>query len=223
MRIELAILIIISFTGCDMADKRSVRQKKDSLPHQIDTTVSNANKIDEAAEIDPYDSLAKAYVDTSTLKGKRQSIMNQFLSENRFFSPEYDTVFDVTFDGFKDYVIGYYGQSGTGIKNKVKVYLYSPERNCYALDTQLSNLPNPTFYIKKKKITGFYIGNGGGSGSRLQWIGRKWVTTKQFEVENEGDTSKWIISFPLKNKSQIAIRPYQMLPPEDVLETHIKW
>jgi hypothetical protein len=198
MRIVLHILTIIILTACNRTDNRKDIQAKDTTQHQIDTSLSNTSRIDDETETDPYDSLANAYVDTSTLQGKRRWIMNQFLVENGLSSPDYDTLIDLTYDGFQDYVIGYYGKSGTGIKNRVKVYLFNSKKQCYILDEQLSDLPNPTFYIKQKKITGFYIGNGGGGGGRLEWINNKWTTTKEFDVDKEGDSTKWNISYPLK-------------------------
>jgi hypothetical protein len=174
------------------------------------------------SSINAYDSLRNLKVDTTTLAGKREDIMNQFYIENDLVSPDYDTLIDLTYDGSKDYIIGYYGQSGTGIKNRVKVYFYNSKYNCYILNQQLSDLPNPTLYINKKKITGFYIGNGGGGGRLLEWLNNKWTTTKEFDVHNDGDTTKWKISYPLKKKTEIKVRPYQMIPPEDILENGIK-
>ena len=149
--------------------------------------------------------------------------MNQFLLENGLVSPDYDTLIDLTYDGHKDYIIGYYGKSGTGIKNRVNIYLFNPKRHSYILDEQLSNLSNPTFYIKQKKITGFYIGNGGGGGSKFEWINNIWTLTKEFDVDKDGDTTKWKISYPLKKKKNTIVRPFQMIPPEEILETDIKW
>lgn len=197
--------------------------RKDSVASQIDTTLSQIDNNGHSSYNDMYDSLARAPVDTSTLQGKRSWLMNHFLVENGLVSPDYDTLFDLTYDGFKDYVIGYYGKSGTGIKNRVDVYLFNPKKHCYVLDKQLSGLPNPTFYIKQKKITGFYIGNGGGGGQRLEWINNNWRITKEFEVDEDGDTTKWKISYPIKKKKEVLVRPFQMIPPENILETDIKW
>lgn len=222
-----SILIIVSFiilSSCNLTERKNTQlTAKDRITSQIDTALSENSSIGNSSFSDTYDSLARAYVDTSTLQGKRSWLMNQFLIENGLSSPDYDTLFDLTYDGFQDYVIGYYGKSGTGIKNKVKVYLFNPKKQCYFLDVQLSDIPNPTFYIKQKKITGFYIGNGGGAGGRLEWINNKWTTTKEFDVDKEGDRTKWKISYPLKKKKEVIVRPFQMIPPEEVLETGIKW
>jgi hypothetical protein len=209
MRQSIFTLTILFLTSCNLADKKNIEKNQQTTNSKVDV-FQNA-----------YDSLATAFVDTSTLKGKRQLIMNHFLIDNGLQSSDFDTLFDVTYDGFKDYVIGYYGKSGTGIKNRVQVYFFDKKKDNYIFNEQLSNLPNPTFYINKKKITGFYIGNGGGSGSKLEWTSGKWTTTKEFDVDNEGDTTKWKINFPLTKKKNVIIRQYQMIPPNDILETKI--
>ena len=151
MRLILIIETFIILTSCNLTERKNTQlTTKDSVTSQIDTTLSQYSSTGNSSFSDTYDSLARAYVDTSTLQGKRSWLMNQFLIENGLSSPDYDTLFDLTYDGFQDYVIGYYGKSGTGIKNRVKVYLFKPKEECYILDEQLSDLPNPTFYIKQK-------------------------------------------------------------------------
>jgi len=43
-------------------------------------------------------------------------------------------------------------QAGTGIQNRIKVFFFESKKNDYILNEQLSDLPNPTFYINNKKI-----------------------------------------------------------------------
>ena len=148
--------------------------------------------------------------------------MNHFSIENAPSLSGNDTLIDLNFDGEDDFIIGFYGQAGTGIKNRFNVYLSDIDKKCYILTEQLSDLPNPTFYIKQKKITGFYIGLGSGSGSRLEWKNGKWITTKEFVVVNEGEKSLWEINYPLKNKKERLVRPFQMIPPAEVLETNLR-
>lgn len=224
MRNLLIIWTGILLTYCNLTDSKSTqRTKNDTVISDIDTTHSQPDNNENSFYSDAYDSLARVHVDTSTLQGKRSRLMNQFLLENGLVAPDYDTLIDLTYDGHKDYIIGYYGKSGTGIKNRVNVYMFNPKKHSYFLDQQLSNLPNPTFYINKKKITGFYIGNGGGGGSKFEWINNKWTLTKEFDVDKDGDTAKWKISYPLKKKEEVIVRPFQMIPPEEILETDIKW
>lgn len=223
MRKLLILGTAILLTSCSLTDNKGTqRATNDTVIAQIDTALSQTDDSGNSSFTDAYDSLARAPVDTSTLQGKRIWIMNQFLLENGLVSPDYDTLFDLTYDGFNDYVIGYYGKSGTGIKNRINVYLFSPKRHGYILDELLSDLPNPTFYIKQKQITGFYIGNGGGGGQRLEWIKNKWTITKEFDVDKDGDTTKWKINYSLKKKKEVIVRPFQMIPPEEILETDIK-
>jgi hypothetical protein len=219
MEKTIYILTFIVFASCSSTDKNENSTKNNVI--NVDTTKDIQKEPEAKIYLDPYDSLANIKVDTSTLEGKREYIMNHFLIENSPSGSDYDTLFDLNFDGINDYVIGYYGQAGTGIKNRVKVYFYEIKKNSYILNEQLSDLPNPTFYIKQKKITGFYIGNGGGGGSRLEWINGKWTVTKEFEVDNQEEKTLWQIHYPIKNKTEKLIRPFQMIPPSDILETNI--
>ena len=202
---------------CNSIDKNKVIEK---VPIVRNEGKVNVNQVVEGKQNTSYDSLANLKIDTSTLKGKRKYLLNQFLINQQPSSPDYDTTFDLNYDGAKDYVIGYYGQAGNGIKNRVEVYLYDRDTKCYVLNEQLSSLPNPTFYIKQKKITSFYIA-GSGSGERLQWLSGKWVPTKLFRVDNTGDKSVWKIEYPIAKKKKFIVAPFEMIPPSEVLETHI--
>jgi hypothetical protein len=216
----LTTIIFILLASCNhtVSDK-STLDRVDKEP-KADTLSSNVKNDERSLATDPYDSLANIQIDTTTLQGKRQWIMNQFLIEEPLLI--YDTLFDLTYDGFEDYVIGYYGKAGTGIKNRVIIYFYDPANSSYILNDQLSDLLNPTFYIKQKKITGFYLANGGGDGSKLEWLNKKWTLTKEFYVSNEGDSTKWNINYPLRKKSEVKMRPYEWIPPQDILETNYK-
>jgi hypothetical protein len=213
-----SVLFFIILTGCHQVSQKRTAQKEADSTISVSVTNEPVNEIERA---DLYDSLEHAKVDTTTLSGEREYLMNRFLIEHSPSESDYDTLRDLNFDGFKDYIIGYYAMSGTGIKNRVAVYFYNKKQNRYILNEELSDLPNPTFYIDKKKITGFYIGNGGGGGGRLEWINGKWITTKEFEVHNEDSATIWKINYPVLKKKVQIIRPFQMIPPEDILETNI--
>lgn len=170
---------------------------------------------------DLQDSLSR--IDTSDLPGKRQYIFVHFIVETPPCWPGYDSLLDLNYDGYDDYIIGYYGTAGTGLKNAIEVYIYNHRIESYVFDTTLSRLPNPSFFLQQKKITSFYIAHGCGYGSKLEWKKEKWIATKEFSVCNEGDSSKWEITYPLTDKSDTIIRPYQMIPPDDILETIFEW
>jgi hypothetical protein len=145
-------------------------------------------------------------VSEETLKAKSQKLLKAFNEESKITSADSDTLIDLNYDDIKDFVIGYYGQSGTGLKNRIRVYLYDIKKDNYVLNEQLSNLSNPTFYIDQKKITEFYIGNGGGSGSKLEWINGKWIVTKIFEVNENGIKTVWKITYPMKKEIEYLVR-----------------
>lgn len=208
--------------ACTLSDKRKNELITQVPSQKLDTVTLNKGNQSNLSADEFYDSIANADIDTLTLNGKRQLILNRFINENRLSSPTFDTLLDLTYDGFKDYIIGYYGQSGTGIKNRIRVYFFDSNKENYILNKELSTLPNPTFYIKLKKITGFYLGNGGGDGARLEWIKGNWTITKEFSVDNQGDSTIWYISYPLKKKTEELSRPYQFVPPADILETDIE-
>lgn len=158
----------------------------------------------------------------ATLKLKSQKLLQEFNAESEIKSADYDKLIDLNYDNIKDYVIGYYGQSGTGIKNKIRVYLFDIKKQNYVLNEQLSDLSNPTFYIEKKTITEFYISNGGGNGSKLEWINGKWVVTKIFEVNENEIKTVWKVTYPLKNQTEYFTKPFKMIPQKDILETNVK-
>jgi len=161
-------------------------------------------------------------VDETILKSKSQKLLKGFNAESKITSADYDTLIDLNYDNIKDFVIGYYGQSGSGIKNKVMVFIYDNKKHDYVLDKQLSDLSNPTFYIDKKTITEFYIGNGGGSGSKLEWINRKWIVTKAFDVDKNEIKTVWKVTYPLKQKTEYFAKQFESIPPNDILETKFK-
>lgn len=198
--ISLSLLIFSVALGCSGERKKPVSNK--TAVEKIDSTTVEVSSLE---------------IDTTTLEGKRAYI---FKENSNQVSITFDTLLDLNYDKNDDYVIGYYAGAGTGLKNRISVYLFDNQRNRYALEEHLSNVMNPTFYLEKKTITGFYIGAGSGEGERLEWIGSKWVQTKTFSVANKNEAkSKWEISYPLTGKREVISMPYQMVPPKSILET----
>lgn len=219
----LIIVMLFFYAGCISENKKHSTLKK-SFEKTKDTTSNASNIFSEPRLTYFYDSLLTAKVDTSTLKGKRKFIMNHFLIENAPSSSDYDTLFDLNYDGYKDYIIGYYGAAGTGYKNRVIVYLYSPVKKNYIQDENLSGLPNPSFYINRRKITSFYMAAGAGYGVELNWIDNKWIEVMSFDVENNpknNDSAFFTIKYPLKKKRQNYYSTYFYIPPSSFLEN--KW
>lgn len=193
-------------------------QNSDSTNSDEIITTNSTQTSEPKNELSYFDSLKTALVDTTTLSGKREFIMNQFLIINEPQGPDFDTLFDLNYDQFEDYVIGFTYQSGTGIKNGIEVYLYNKTANSYLHDSLLSDLANPSFYLDDKIITGFYLGHGGGDGVQLEWIKNEWVATKRFSVSYQDDKeSIWHITFPLTGKKTEILRQYEDVPPEEIL------
>lgn len=80
-----------------------------------------------------------------------------------------DTLIDLNGDDFLDILIEYYGRSGTGLKNRVSVYLYDHSTKKFTHCEQLDALATPTFYKNEKIVAGYYLGNGGGHATKLTW------------------------------------------------------
>jgi hypothetical protein len=217
MKKIIYILTFIVFAGCNSTDKNKIGVDSNSTIG--DSSIVNVMNPIVKSSSDLPDRLIIDKKGATTLERKRKNIMTRFLRERPPVLAVHDTLIDLNYDGLKDYIIAYYEPAGTGVSNKVNVYFFDIRKNNYILDEQLSDFSNPTFYTDQKKITGFYIGVGSGEGYKLEWINDEWILTKEFEVENEGDSSKWIISFPPNDKTEMIVRPYEMIPPSDILES----
>lgn len=169
------------------------------------------------------DSIA-ATIDTTTLEGKREYIMNRFIREYDCLSPDSDTLVDLNYDGYPDYVIWYYGLAGTGVKNRAHVHFFNPETGLYDFNELFSyNMANHSLFLDRKKITCFYLPHGAGSCKEYEWIDDQWTLTKYVSIHNDGDTSKWYINYPLTGKNEVLIQAYALTPPENIIETKWSW
>lgn len=121
----------------------------------------------------------KAKKKSPKLTNQQKQIIKSF-EEERHIGIDYDTIIDLNFDGNKDFVLGYYGSTGSGLKNYIEAYFF--DGNEYHYDTLLSSLNNPSFYLEDSTITSFYIGNGGGFGNEYKWNGQSWKEVKTVRV-----------------------------------------
>lgn len=186
--------------------------------NRTDTITKSAVTVQKTDKHDTLD-IMLAQTDTSTPEGKRQLIKLRFLKKLDPSGFNYDTLIDLNYDGHPDYMIALYAQAGTGIKNGIEVYLFQPDKKNYRYNEMLSGIRNPSFYLKEKKITGFYLANGAGGGEMYQFIRGEWTITREFYVDNQGDSSVWEIFYPKTNTMKKIIRPYAMVPPADILPT----
>lgn len=118
-----------------------------------------------------------------SIKKQAQTIISSLKKAGDYPMGAIDTLIDLNADKFKDLLIEYYGASGTGLKNRIMVYLYdSAKRKLKSCET-LNSLGNPTFYFDKKTVAGYYIANGGGYAAKLKWYGLRLDTLEYIEVD----------------------------------------
>lgn len=223
--VPVVTVITLSLVCCRGKQKVSdhLHSSNSNTIKQIDTSQATQLSQENITGIPKFDTLSGAhscFPDNGKLRRKRRQVLKQFEQDFAAMGAQYDTLVDINYDRFKDYILGYYGGSGTGFKYRVAVYLYSKARNNYVFNDQLSAIVNPSFFIPEHTITSFYIGLGAGGGYRLEWINNKWKKTKTFEVDNAGDSTIWDITYPMTNKREKIIHPFQVIPPDSVLETN---
>ena len=131
----------------------------------------------------------KSFGQTSSIEKQAQKIISQLKGNGEYPVDAMDTLIDLNGDGFKDLLIEYYGAAGTGLKNRITVYLYDEAKKKLKSCETLNDLANPTFYFKNKIVVGYYIANGGGSATKLKWHGLRLDTLEHIEVDvsNKGD------------------------------------
>jgi len=117
------------------------------------------------------------------LKKKADQLIKGLKNKGDYPNGGNDTLIDLNGDRYKDILIEYYGASGTGLKNRIQVFLFDPFRNKFKESEQLSNLANPTFYFNKKIITGYYVANGGGYATKMKWDHSKFDTLEYIDIE----------------------------------------
>ena len=229
MRIILFFILaslVFGYSACNSkpdATARTLNPTRDTLPKTV-TQKSKEENSNNSHEIPNFDSIPSNYFpDNNQLRKKRQEILSNFRNDIFSSGAIYDTLVDLNYDQHRDYVLGYYGSAGTGLKHLVAVYLYSKNRGKYILNSKLSDLVNPGFFIRDKKITSFYIGHGGGYGQQLEWMNGMWTLTKTFNVDNNGDSTLWELFYPLTGKKEKILLPFRMIPPEQILETNRKF
>lgn len=159
-----------------------------------------------------------AKIDTSKIEGKRQYIKYRFLEENQL-AFQSDTLLDLNYDQQLDYVIFYERTSGSGLRKMMLAYLFQIEKQNYTKDTFFSYLPNPSFFLNRKQITSFYLGQGTGDGKLMEWRQNRWQVIKTFTTNNQMEDTVWIIDYPLAGKQEKIKAKYHYKPPKEVLES----
>lgn len=179
------------------------------------------NKAIESGSIDVngVHSRSDHHIDTSAASVERMKILSQFLDKWGGLGPEYDTLLDLNYDGIDDYAVGWYGLAGNGLKHNWEVHIWHPELDTYVEDTNLTGLPNATFYREDSLITSFYIAYGGGHGEQWEWLNGRWQQTMTFYVENKENNSEWLLTDPRTGTKRSVHHAYQGIPPSSILKS----
>lgn len=206
----ISFLLLLLVYSCN-------QQSKQHSKRTIEETVST----NKDTAIGYLDYLKQLVFDTTTNEGKLDFIRNQVAIELFPMESEKDTLIDVNFDHKKDFIFTYFAQAGTGRKEGVIVYINNGDHH-YIKDSLLSSIRNPSFFLKKKKITGYYLAHGGGECIELNYFNEKWNITKVVSVENHEENSKWICTFPEMNSVKTFKLPYKHIPPSEIIEVEKK-
>jgi len=124
-----------------------------------------------------------SHCQSDNIRKDAKAIINYLKKNNQYNIGAKDTLIDLNGDHYKDLLIEYYGESGTGLKNRIKVYLYDKLIKRFRPCEQLNNLANPTFNFQNKTVAGYYIAIGGGSAIKLKWNGLRLDTLEQITIE----------------------------------------
>jgi hypothetical protein len=155
---------------------------------------------------------------TLTMRKQAETIISK-LKNNYEYSPgARDTLIDLNGDNCKDLLIEYYGESGTGLKNRIKVYLYDKSKKDFLLCKQLDYLANPSFYFDTKIVAGYYLANGGGNATKMKWDGLRLDTIEHINIDvitKANDVSFKLTAYNyLTKKKTIQTLPLMKLPDE---------
>lgn len=159
-----------------------------------------------------------SYGQMKTLKLQAEKIISELKRNDDYPMDGKDTLIDLNRDNFKDILIEFYGSAGTGLKNRISVYLYDTTKKSFTECEQLNILANPTFYFDKKIVVGYYIANGGGYATKLKWNGLKLDTLEyiDFDISWQGNnmTCKRTVHNYVTKKEAIKIFSSINLPKE---------
>lgn len=220
------LVLLVMLTACTNAPRDAEGRQQGTTVPVIDrsapvpkTTTGNGNEPDPAY-LAFIDSLSSLVFDTTTPEGCRSAVMNRYLIENGGREPIYDSLLDLNYDRTDDYVLGWYGLAGTGLKYGWDVYLWNQKRRSYEHDTILSGIPNPSFFSKERMVTSFYLPHGIGHGEKMEWHNGAWLTTMEFMVDNNEEKSVWLLTDPKTGRVDSIKHPYEFVPPQQILRHH---
>lgn len=128
---------------------------------------------------------------------------------------------DLNYDGYKDLIILQELTGSSGFLCRAKIFVFDSIARKFQSDDVLNNIENPSFFVERNLITGFYIGSGGGYGLKYQWKSNKWDTLEYMTFEPDlMESSKWkisVINYGPTKKRIIKKSDNFMIPDTNVL------
>jgi hypothetical protein len=120
---------------------------------------------------------------------------------------ESDTFMDVNGDGYKDFVLNWYGMNGNWLKNFSDVYVFRKQSGDFQ---NFINFYNPSFYPLEKKVIGIYYGAPGQVDMyKYQWIKDTALEVEKLslEIKNDKKTNRFIkTEIKGKTKRKIVLK-----------------
>jgi hypothetical protein len=130
---------------------------------------------------------ASVICDIFLLKKRKFKLVGERVQEGMTYLD--DTLKDVNGDGYKDYLVHWYPQSGCCRRNVYNVFLYLPASGQFTSDYQFIN---PTFSPKEKVIRGVEYGYLAAL-YKYKWNGLK-VDTLEFIYRDTSDVNKYYLT-----------------------------
>lgn len=125
-----------------------------------------------------------------------------------------DTLKDINGDGYKDYVLNWYGSNGCCLKGFSDVYLYQPKTGTF---TDQFEFINPTFLPKEKVIRGVCYGHPGETEMyTYKWKGEAIDTIEyiSYEKKDNGEKTGKFISCKKARQGIKDIKRLNAMPEE---------
>lgn len=104
---------------------------------------------------------------------------------------------DINGDDHLDLIAEYYRTSGSGVKNRVDIFLFDKRLN--KLSSEPFALDNPSYY-ENDIITSHYYGMGGGSAVKYQIVEKQFIPIEKISINIDQHDTGIIVDFAYSQK-----------------------
>ena len=220
MKVVFAIGFVVFMLGCETKEPASLGcfsavDGASKLEVEVPQLVEQVDTLVAVPIVIP---VVEVKIDTSTLEGKRDFILDEFKSGQERLAYINDTLLDLNFDSYPDLIIETYLIAGRGMRNGVEAYVFDHEKCYYVRDTFVSAMDNPSFYLEDNRMSCFHLTFASGAGQEYEWQEGEWIVAKQFEVTNHGKSSVWKVTDDCTNTEYFFNHPFEMVPPQEVIQ-----